>query len=404
VNAAICLLPNGADNEIIRAVVDLAVERFTRELRSVVLAGSLARDEGTWRNVGSHRHLAGDAEFLLVFRDPKSLPSTELTERLCRDAEAKLVDRQIDARIDLSPVGPEFLHCQRPHIFAFELITNGKVVWGDKQILNLVPAFTPADIPLEDGYRILLNRMTELLEALCEPEDGAMFTDAINYRSMKLSLDMATSFLLFEGVYEPTYRARARRLMELSERSAPCPVPLGGFAERVQIATQRKLGEEHQPGIPRFADLRELIDDLHLLWRWELEKLTSSRPHISDRELMNRWIIGQPPIERFRGWASVARRYGATRCLGQLPHWARQALRGSPRRLLYAAASDLMFAMPEILYASGQIADNRSRWDQLRMNLPVREPPDLVHSASDWRRVGSTIAWNYHHFLKSTRS
>lgn len=392
----------GAD--LIRVVAELSVAAFPGQLNSVVLTGSLARDEGTWLHQGARTRLAGDAEFLLVFEERKPLPSPILTKRLCAAVEARLAEHGIDAHIDLSPVGPAYLRRQQPHIFAYELITHGKVLWGDTQILDLVPRFTPADIPLEDGYRTLLNRMTELLEALCEMEDGEPITDAVGYRAMKLSLDMATSFLLFNRLYEPSYRARAHRLREFQALSAPSPLPLSRFTDCVQVATQRKLGEVDGPAVPNRAGLWRLIQDCRMLWRWELQNLTGSNPGTPDSELMRQWIAGQKPVERVRGWASAARRYGALRSLAHLPRWSRRALTGSPRRLLYAAASELMFALPSILHAPGHEVGDESRWDRLCLNLPISHSPGSVPLADAWRRLGFAISWNYHRFLATTRS
>jgi hypothetical protein len=257
---------------------------------------------------------------------------------------------------------------------------------------------------LEDGYRTLLNRMTELLEALCQLEDSETSRGVVAYRAMKLSLDMATSFLLFEREYQPSYRDRARRLRELQSFSASCPIPFSRFVDRVQMATRQKLGELSSIGALNPANLSELITDLHLLWRWELEKLTAPTPDMSDSALMHRWAAEQQHGSRARGWTSVAKRYGVAGSLVHLARWSRLYFAGSPRRLLYAAASELMFAMPDILLCSGRAVLDEYRWDELRMSLPISEPPGSVPSLRAWQRLGLAIAWNYHRFLKSTRS
>jgi hypothetical protein len=390
-----------AEAQISQVVAELAVGAFPRRLRAIVLTGSLARGEGTWMRDGARSRLAGDAELLMVFEDGAP-PAPGRIDRLKRDIEARLATAGVEASIVLSPVDPAYLRRLRPHIFACELAADGKVVWGDARVLSLIPIFAASEIPLEDGFRLLLNRMIELLEAVCELEAGAPITERVRYRALKLALDMGTSLLLFERRYEPTYRGRAARVADLAAASPRSPLPLARFAERVAAATRYKLNESASPSVGNIADLISLIGDAHALWRWELERLTGAAPAAGDDELLRRWIAGQPLAARMRGWAAVARRYGARRSLGRLPWWIVRAGQGSPRRLIYAAASELFSALPALLGGAGRSA-HESRWNQLRGELPA-DGCSEVSAICAWRRLGLAIGWNYHQFLEFTRS
>jgi hypothetical protein len=390
-----------AEAQISQMVAELAVGVFPRGLRAIVLTGSLARGEGTWISEGARSRLAGDAELLMVFADG-ALPAPDRINRLQRDLEARLAAAGVEAHIVLSPVDSAYLRRLRPHIFAYELAAHGKVVWGDARVLSLMPTFAALDIPLEDGFRLLLNRMIELLEAVCELEAGAPITERVRYRAMKLALDMGTSLLLFEHRYEPTYRGRAGRLADLAAVSPRSPLLLRRFADRVATATRYKLNESPTPGVENTADLISLIEDANALWRWELERLTGAPPAASEDELLRRWIAGQALTERMRGWASVARRYGVRRSLSRLPWWIVRAGRGSPRRLIYASAGELFAALPALLSGAAR-SNHESRWNQLRRELPA----DQASAASvicAWRGLGLAIGWNYHQFLEFTRS
>jgi hypothetical protein len=390
------------DGQIAEAVGELSANAFPRTLRAAVLTGSLARGEGTWLQSAAWNRLAGDAEFLLVFNEHAVLPSAEHLVRLKAAIRTRLCAVGIEAQIGLSAVRLSYLRRIRPHIFGYELITYGKVLWGDAHVLNLVPSFSSADIPLEDGFCLLVNRMIELLEALCESRAGEQPTDTVRYRALKLWLDMATSFLLFQGRYEPSYRARATRLAELASASVSGPFPLSRFAERVSVATAFKLGESHRFPVKQTADLISLTEDTHSLWRWELRRLTGSNPNASDDELLRRWIGDQEIIARMRGWASVAKRYGTSGSLASLLRWIRQALGGSPRRLLYGTASELFFALPALL--GGAKCDSESCWNELRLQLPIMSGSEDASQTCAWHRLGRAIAWNYHQFLEFTRS
>ena len=88
-------------------------------------------------------------------------------------AQERLASAGIEAHLGMSPVSAGYLRRLRPNIFSFELISHGKVVWGDAHILKLAPQFEASEIPLDDGFRLLMNRMIELLEIVCE-HDGQL--------------------------------------------------------------------------------------------------------------------------------------------------------------------------------------------------------------------------------------
>ncbi len=423
-----------ANERVVEAVREVLAGAFPQGLRSVVLTGSLARGEGTWSQEVGRTRLVGDAEFLVVFEQQAPFPSAQQLALVDREIEEHLYAAAIDAKIGLSALRPGYLRSLRPHIFAYELLEHGRVIWGDMRILSLAPGFAIADIPLEDGFRLLVNRIIELLEAVCESESPRSISDAVRYRAMKLWLDMATSFLLFQGQYESTYRRRAERLAQITLRaeardngSIDAPIPLSRFNEQVSLATDYKLGKADRiAGLAarRRAggedELAGLINDAHSLWRWELTRLTGESRCASDDELLNRWIAAQDVLARMRGWAAVAKRHRASASVPLLPRWTRLALKGSPRRLIYAVASQLFFALPAnlpggasvdprpfvALRSAGQAlaspwSGGGSEWGRLARKLPVMNE---LEGAGSWRSAGRAVAWNYRRFLEPTRS
>jgi hypothetical protein len=315
------VVPPGQKPAICRVTSQLCAERWGGMLRAIVLTGSLAREEATFVNQGGRWRLLGDAEFLLVFKEDNVLPPTPSINGLEREIERHLMQGGLSGHVELSPVHTRYLRTMPPEIFAFELRTYGQVVWGERQILWLIPAFSASDIPLEDGWRMLCNRVVEFLEvidwAVEKPVDPS--PDG-GYRMIKLYLDMATSFLLLQGAYAPTYHERADRLRALvrsrevegrevqgcgypfplrgfAARSREVesqgvesrevegsryPFPLRDFAERVVYCTKLKLqagrGVDAYSGENGFESMfswAELVTYVRGLWRWELERLVS---------------------------------------------------------------------------------------------------------------------------------
>ena len=402
-SALAAALPQSFGREICQAVVELASVAFPSGLRSIVLTGSLARGEGTWLRDGARTRVAGDAEFLMIFEDSAELPSVDAIVRYRQVVTSRLAARAIDVQVGLSSVKTRYLVKLRPHIFAYELIVHGKVIYGDQSILALAHAFTAPEIPLEDGFRTLLNRMIELLEALCEVEESGTITERVHYRAVKLTLDMASSYLVFRGQYEPTYRARAARLQKLAATSVSSAFAIQPLSNLVAEATRYKLDGFDRDASMAATDLIELVNQSHALWLWELKNLVGISRGDSDSELMRAWIGDQELSERLRGWASVAKR-SATQCnLIHLLLWLARSAEGSPRRLIYGAASELFFALPGLLWGDEKKV-NHSHWEKLLRELPVAKPPDGVPAAANWRGLGCSIAWNYHQFIESTRS
>jgi hypothetical protein len=398
----------GAEEQIIAAVRQSVTGAFPRELRAIVLTGSLARCEGTWtyNKLSGVYSLGGDAEFLVVFEEENRLPSAQQVRELTQATEIRLHEESVEAHLGLSPIAPRYLQRLRPHIFAYELLRHGRVIWGDKDILSLAPGFSIRDIPLEDGFQILLNRIIELLEALCS--SSALTSDVVRYRAMKLWLDMATSFLLFRGQYESTYRSRAERLRQIASRTGDdgepmdAPITPSRFSERVSVATDFKLSPSSGAGRVVPEDLVELIEDARSLWRWELEHLTGQSGGVSDDELLNQWRNSEELPARIRGWAATAKRHGLWRSAYALHRWARLVLRGSPRRLVYSVASRVFFRLPAILSEDG----NGLSGAYVEVTQPIYELPvvNKRETEDSWQGIGRAIAWNYHQFLETTRS
>jgi len=148
-----------AQQALWEVVAEACAGEFGSSLQAVILTGSLARGEGTFVEDSEGCRLLGDAEFLLILRAGSRLPREQAVNRVATRIARQLLERGVRGRVELSPAHPSYLRKLRPHIFAYELRACGQVVWGDPGILSLTPVFSPAAIPLEDGWRLLANRV-----------------------------------------------------------------------------------------------------------------------------------------------------------------------------------------------------------------------------------------------------
>ncbi len=384
---------------------------FGHQLRAILLTGSLARDEATIMEEQGRRRILGDAEFLLVFHKSSRLPATTDGESLRRGLEGHLSRGNVEGHVSLGAVHPNYLQKLKPHIFAYELKTCGRVIWGDPGILTLIPDFAPTDIPREDAWRLLCNRMIEQLAIFQGRHDpGDAIRRGVPYATIKLYLDMATSYLVFLGAYEPTYRDRARRLKDIAAVPADvdAPFPLVGFSDRVARCTEVKLTgaapdtllSDHQG--PHDFWVGSLVD-ARRLWRWELQRLTGRGDDASDRALWEDWMQRQSVRAKLRGWVSALLHPDRRRGCRRWPGIARRIWSASPRYWLYAAASELCFRLPSLVQGNGASGADRDL-AELFTFLPETRQAAWTPGHADWQSLASEILWNYHRLLVETRA
>jgi hypothetical protein len=386
-------------------VVRASVARYGQDLRAIILTGSVARNEGTFVREGESWRALGDAECILILHKHARFPDTPLAALLLREIEDALASRGILCHVDFSMVRSDFLRRLRPHIFAYELRACGQVVWGDPRILALIPPFDASQIPLEDAWRLLQNRIVETLGIPHSlPSESGQIPEGLYYRTVKLYLDMATSLLVFRGAYAPTYGEREQRLRTLkpSAGAGDPPFEMGGFIEQVAACTEWKLHPvtPTPSGGPEFW--RTALRYAHQLWRWELAQLAGLDHRASDHDLFCRWMRLQPYPQRLRGWAHALRHQGWLRSWREWGRWSRLALTASPRYWTYAAANDLLFGQASLLETSGKRSAANRDWRTLKNCLPLRKPSTAARL--NWSGIAAEISWNYTELLMGTRA
>jgi hypothetical protein len=379
-------------------------------LRALVLTGSLARDEGTFIESQAGAELLGDAEFLVLLTKGARMPDAFFTD-LSRRVERELARRGLRGHVSLTGCRPRYLRRLKPHIFAYELRACGQVVRGDGRILDLVPSFDVSAIPREDAWRLLCNRMVELVEAAAaadrklpvgdgRPAAAPWLPPAVHYATVKLYLDMGTSLLAFLGHFEPGYRARVARLNALARDEAYSDrlgFPLRDLATCVEACTCFKLDPRPVPREVSWSFVEEALACAHRLWRWELAGLTGLGKDATDDLLWERWMEQQPVPGRLRGWLQVARTQGWLKGWRDRARWPRLAWRASPRYWVYRAAVALVSGEKH----AGEPGEER--WEALRDRLPA-QAPDADTAASPRHRLARDISWNYQRFLVHTQS
>jgi hypothetical protein len=362
--------------------------------RAIVLTGSMSRGEATLKRDDAAWRVLGDATFLLVSDEPVRLH----VPKLQREIEVNLSAAGITCKVVVVTSTTGQLRAMKPQIYAYELRERGIVLRGDQDMLRAIPQFRAADIPQEDGWWLLCNRMIEQLEAAATQTNSLHESHtAVRYRIAKLYLAMAACYLLAVGEYLPSYRERAARLEELAapQNRPPAPVPLQRLAKFVSQCTDLKLRGEALGDPADFPQWRDAISDAEALWRWALARIVSANGSASRTELLAALAAQQPILARAKGWVRAA--YVSPMAVSRnWQRWARLGFSMSPRYLVYGAASELFFAAPTPdAFTRNELADIVAR-------LPLAAIP--ADQQLSWRAAAILVAHNFHVFLESTRS
>jgi hypothetical protein len=377
---------------------------FGRGLHSIVLTGSLARDEATFKKEEDGWGLVGDADYLVVFDDAADLPQPSEVESVGQAIEGRLHGCGIRAQIGLNLVRLPYFRALPRHVFTYELRSCGRVIWGDSEVLRLVPEFPSTQVSREDAWRTLCNRIIELLACLREvPFPIEQLDPALHYAVVKFYLDMATSYLVFLGHFAPTYAQRELRLRTLAENreaASDSPFSLREFSQRISECTQWKLcGPRKDLASCKF--LREAIGYGQLLWRWEAVQLAFDGRSLAVGALCEKVARQQTVAQRLRGWLSAMRRTDRFEAWRDWLRWAKLGLRATPRYLTYRVAVEVFWWLPSLLDCDGELAPLGPEWERLRTLLPAL-PPGARNRPTGWRDLIADVTWNYKQFLLGT--
>ena len=380
---------------------------YPKETVTLVLTGSLARNEATISREEDCWAVKGDVDFFLVSVEADTPVAQSLRTATAAQIEASLLSKGVRAHVGINQILPSYLSGLPKYIATFELRECGQVLLGNKNILSLIPEFNRDQISREDAWRMLCNRMIELLEFIPETEKtNDADNELLRYATVKLELDIATSYLVFANLYEPTYRGREVRIRAILRNhtvaSANAPFNFDKFSAQLTACTEWKL-EFHQEKTPAsLPSWRDTVQEALALWRWELRQLTREVEPATDSALWGKWASRQPSGQRIRGWLSVARRSTKSACVRNALRWAKLSRRGSPRHWIYLNAYTLLVDRLAVESADSRPEGRRggfgSSMSLPEMNLSGGSPSD------SWMAASNNVVRNYKKFLVGTLS
>lgn len=344
---------------------------------TVILTGSLARGEGSVVADGSELHSLSDMEFLVSLSNGQSCEALirELA-RLEEVANKAITSAGINCKAEFTYALHRYYIHAKPSIFVYELKTHGKLVQGDEELLDLIQPFPADDIPRIDAFYLLCNRMVEQLEMFrsFSLSKNSCPEQAFRYAILKGYVDIATSVLIFNRQFVPSYQGRRNLFCEprLFFDNALDAIEMERLKERVGYWTQIKLKPtaeslKYRPDEYPLQEWQELASMVSKIWQWELTQLISSQAASTEhllRQFKRAGQFKQIMRNRIKFLLTALRRK-------ELNLSTVHFLTGNPRHVLYAEVGSLY---RQIAMESGPLNHGNADGSQ-----KIRQIQRLVH-------------------------
>jgi hypothetical protein len=370
----------------------------------LVLTGSTSRGEETLLPTADGCRWLSDLELLVVVPgDVNRVSEGDLLDLLASQISAQLQRDGVTVEVELTPVQEHYFSRMRPHIFGYELLMNGKQLFGEREYLSLLPKMHAWDIPDEDAWRLLSNRMVEWLAL--QVNAGSEAADAQFYRIAKQYLDLVTALSLFCGRYAPSYEGRRESVLAICEwmQQRISSFPSRDFMQFAETAFEFKVRPENakfqwlqRTGVSKFraaagqAGFGPMIDGLPQLlsMAWWAALSEMQEGSVRSREGALSALVQVYGWEGLvRGWGKMILRPESHADGAFYSRVPRLLWLGSPRSLVYVCAAQL-------LEAHGKEDDNTLGW--VRSRLPVLYGP----KQADWRSLAQQCIWNWERHLR----
>jgi predicted nucleotidyltransferase len=287
---------NSEINDFFLSKTSILTDLLLKEINSVeaiVLEGSLGKGEGTYYQLDNRLVPLSDYDFTVVTRRPFLPPLRTYTSQ---DFE-KLMGSHCTVLIIWKPL----LRFVPPKITWYDIKFGSQTLHGNEKVLNLIPLRMSDHIPLEEGIRLLFNRILDLLAAF----DLSFATERNNEHRIKLAyccnkatLAFGECLLLLRNKWNPCASARNEMLeKEVFSESKRWSEPLLAIRNAVREATFTKLNIS--PKTLNEIDTRAFWFDTQKLFnsflkyyfeKWKGEEINS------DRDLIDFMLKYEPPF------------------------------------------------------------------------------------------------------------
>lgn len=205
------LLVESYMNRLVKKIIDKIDSSDNRCLSSVILTGSLGRNEGTFHMDYSTSDvvLDSDVELALVYKFGMKKRAEVIRNRLIKDFNEEINPMVIsESRVrngynfNYSIMRPKYFS-----IFMYDLYYGSRTIWGKNLLCKSIQTYDKYE-----AKRIVANRIGELI--YLETAIPGNPLDLINQWEAKLLLAIGSAYCILESAYVSQYKEQNKFIVE----------------------------------------------------------------------------------------------------------------------------------------------------------------------------------------------
>src|SRR3989338_5195072 len=275
------------DNYLQKNYMEKIITSFKRDVRerliAIILFGGFAKGEGSIQIINNKAIPFNDFDFYVITKEKLS---DETLDSISHNASKEIgmggmeiayfpgerydVKKffHVDVRCIPYDLLPKLMKTQR----YYELKYKSQVIYGDPQILGLIPEIKPEDIPFSEGLRNLFNKLHTMLLGLREDytEDQKKISIFWSYKSY---ISCCESLLILAKVFAPSSLERSKLFSKIYKEKFPdLYEKIPNLAQKVQIATNFKVRLDFSVDHDKLW--RTALKDLLTVFEYFLNKIT----------------------------------------------------------------------------------------------------------------------------------
>jgi predicted nucleotidyltransferase len=177
-----------------------------RNIVSVILYGSVARNEESYKYVNGKLFLESDLDLIVVVKNKMAVIKSWLRlKRICRTISDKLRKDWLLSSVNISITTENRLLRARPNLLQLALELNSKVIYG-KELIGLTGSYEYKDFPVSALCRTwLFGPMTNLVRAIAlsgilEGKKNSHGCNSVLKSIRKLTLFMIRAIIIKESI------------------------------------------------------------------------------------------------------------------------------------------------------------------------------------------------------------